>query len=99
MHFICTIRSSYIGAILRTRKFCFDSICCSDARSLLLAENLYSSAKLAAVLYLLTRLGGLCNTLSLAAFAWVIAFIVPKVRHLATATLEFYNKDDFKDRV
>jgi hypothetical protein len=54
----------------------------SEMRSLILAENLYSSGKLAVLLYLLTRLGGLANTLSLISLGWVAAFVLPKVRIL-----------------
>ena len=53
-------------------------------RSLLLAENLYSSAKLAGGLYLLTRLGCVFNTLTLLGLAWVVAFIFPKVSQSKT---------------
>jgi hypothetical protein len=60
-------------------------------RSLILAENLYSSGKLAVLLYLLTRLGGLANTLSLISLGWVAAFVLPKVHILKIS----YCKDDF----
>ena len=57
----------------------FSFLVFSEMRSLILAENLYSSGKLAVLLYLLTRLGGLANTLSLISLGWVAAFVLPKV--------------------
>ena len=60
----------------------------SELRRLLLAESLYDSMKFGLVLYLLTFVGAIFNTLTLVIIGWVFAFILPKVISNFTT---FYN--------
>ena len=63
----------------------------SELRRLLLAESLYDSLKFGLVLYLLTFVGAIFNTLTLVIIGWVFAFILPKViRKFTTFLLEVY---------
>ena len=60
----------------------------SELRRLLLAESLYDSMKFGLVLYLLTFVGAIFNTLTLVIIGCVFAFILPKVISNFTT---FYN--------
>ncbi|XP_023339588.1 reticulon-2 [Eurytemora carolleeae] len=51
----------------------------SELRRLLLAESLYDSMKFGLVLYLLTFVGAIFNTLTLVIIGCVFAFILPKI--------------------
>jgi hypothetical protein len=51
----------------------------SELRRLLLAESLYDSIKFGVVLYFLTMVGSVFNTLTLLIIGWVLAFILPKI--------------------
>eukprot|EP00092_Neocalanus_flemingeri_P044830 GFUD01049853.1.p1 GENE.GFUD01049853.1~~GFUD01049853.1.p1 ORF type:complete len:197 (-),score=55.71 GFUD01049853.1:24-614(-) len=46
-------------------------------RSLLLVHNFANSVKFAAILYSITYIGAVCNTLTLLTLAWVAAFVIP----------------------
>ena len=48
-------------------------------RSVLLGEDMYGSLKFGLVVYMLTFVGAIFNTLTLLTIGWVLSFILPKV--------------------
>jgi len=51
----------------------------STLRSVLLGEDMYGSLKFGLVVYMLTFVGAIFNTLTLLTIGWVLSFILPKV--------------------
>merc|ERR1712071_546778 len=51
----------------------------STLRSVLLGEDMYGSLKFGLVVYMLTFVGAIFNTLTLLTIGWVLSFILPKI--------------------
>ena len=51
----------------------------AQLRSLLLVHNFAKSVKFAAILYSITYIGAVCNTLTLITLMWVVTFIIPTI--------------------
>jgi len=62
-------------------KSCVDGYNCvvSEGRRLVLGENIYDSLKFGLVLYFLSIIGSIFNTLTLVAIVFVLSFLLPKI--------------------